>query len=52
MLLAEVAMLLGASFIGDSDGNISTRLLVSFLALVGSFLAGLCIGLFLHTYTL
>jgi hypothetical protein len=52
MLLAKVAMLLGASFLRDSDSSISTRLLVSFLALVGSFLSGLCIGLFLRTYAL
>jgi hypothetical protein len=54
MLLADVAMLLGASFLGDSgsDSSITTRLLVSFLALVGSFPAGLCVGLLLCTYTL
>ncbi len=52
MFLAEVPMLLGAYFIGDSDSTISTRLLVSFFALVGSFLARLCTGLFLHTYVL
>ena len=52
MLLSEVAMILGASFLGDSDCRLSTRLLVSFLALVGRSLAGLCVGLFLHTYVL
>ncbi len=52
MLLAEVAMFFGASFLGDSGRRLSTRLLVSFLALVGSFLIGLCIGLFLCTYAL
>ncbi len=52
MHLAEVAMLLGASFLGDSGHRLSTRSLVSFLALVGSFLIGLYIGLFLGTYVL
>jgi hypothetical protein len=52
ILLAEVTMLLGVSFLGDSESSISTMLLVSFLALVGSFLAGLCAGLFLRTFTL
>jgi hypothetical protein len=52
MLLAEVAMLLGASFLGDSDRSISARLLVSFCAFVGSFLAGLCAELFLRIYAL
>jgi hypothetical protein len=52
MFLAEVAMLLGANFLQDAGRRLSTRLLVSFLALVGSFLVGLCIGLFLCTYAL
>jgi hypothetical protein len=52
MLLAEIAMLLGASFLRDSDRRLSNRLLVSLLALVGRFFAVLCIGLFLLTYTL
>ena len=52
MFLAEVAMLLGANFLGDSGCRLSTRTLVSFLALVGSFLAGFCIGSFLGTYAL
>jgi hypothetical protein len=43
ILLAEVAMLLCACFLRDSDSSISTRLLVSLLTLVESFLAGLCI---------
>jgi hypothetical protein len=47
MLLADVPMLLGRAF-GDSDSSISTRLLVSFLTLVGRFLARLCAGLFLR----
>ncbi len=52
VFLAEVAMLLGASFLGDSGHRLSTRLFVSFLALIGSILAGLYVGLFLHTYAL
>ncbi len=52
MFLAEVPMLLSAKFLWDSGHRLSTRLLVSFLALVGSFLVGLGIGLFLCTYTL
>jgi hypothetical protein len=52
MLHAEVAMLLGVSFLWDSDRRLDTRSLVSVLALVGSFLGGLCIGSFLDTYTL
>jgi hypothetical protein len=52
MLLAEVAMLLGASFLGVSSHRLSTRSLVSFLALVTSFLVGLHVGLFLCTYAL
>jgi hypothetical protein len=52
MLLAEVAMLLGASFLGDSGRRLSTRSLDFFLALVGSFLVGLCVELFLCTYAL
>jgi hypothetical protein len=39
MLLAEVAMLLGASFLWDSGRRLSTRSHISFLALVGNFLA-------------
>ena len=45
-------MLLGAIFLWDSGHRFSTRLLVAFLALVGSFLAGVCAGLFLPTYAL
>ncbi len=52
MFLAEVAMLLGASFLGVFDCSLSTRSLVFFLAFVGSFLAKLCVGLFLRTYAL
>jgi hypothetical protein len=52
MFLAEVAMLLSASFLGDSGHRLCTMSLVSFLALVGSFLARLCIGIFLRTYAL
>ncbi len=52
MPLAEVAMLLKANFFGDSGRRLHTRSLVSFLALVGSFLVGFCIGLFLCTYAL
>ncbi len=52
IFLAEVAILLGSSYLRDSGRRLSTRLLVSFLALVGSFLVGLCIGIFLRTYVL
>jgi hypothetical protein len=52
MLLAEVAMLLKASFLCDSGRRLSTRSFVSFLALAGSFLVGLFVGLFLCTYAL
>ncbi len=52
MLLAEVAMLLKANFLWDSGRRLSTRPLGSFLALVGSFLVGWWIGLFLCTYAL
>jgi hypothetical protein len=52
MFLAEVAMLLGANLLWDSGRRLSTRSLVSFCALVGSFLVGLCIGFFLCTYVL
>jgi hypothetical protein len=41
-----------ASFLGDSDHKLSTRSLVSFLTLVGSFLARLYVGLILRTYAL
>ncbi len=52
MFLAEVAVLLGASFLGDSGRRLSSRSLVSSRALLGSFLVGLCIRLFLCTYAL
>jgi hypothetical protein len=52
MLFAGVAMLLGASFLGDSGHRLSTRSLVFILALVGSILIGLYISLFLGTYVL
>jgi hypothetical protein len=52
MLLAEVAMLLGASFFGDSDSSISTKSLVSFLTLVGAFFPNCALEVFLCTYTL
>jgi hypothetical protein len=52
MLLIEVAMLLKANFLQDSGCRLSTRSLVSFLALVGNFLVGLCIRLFLRTQAL
>ncbi len=48
----EVAMLLSASFFEDFGHRLSTRSLVSFLALIGSFLVGLCIWSFLGTYAL
>jgi hypothetical protein len=47
MLLAEVKMLLGASFLGNLAHRLGTRPLVSLLALVRSLLIGLCIGSFL-----
>jgi hypothetical protein len=50
--LAEVITLLSGSFLGDSGRRLSTRSLVFFLALVGSFLVGLCVGIFLGTYAL
>ncbi len=52
MLLAEVAMFLGASFLGDPGLRFCIRPLVSFLALVRSFLIGLCVGSFRGTYAL
>ncbi len=53
MFLAELSMLLDASFLGgDSGRRLSISSLVSFLALVGSFLVGLCIGFFLGTFML
>jgi hypothetical protein len=52
MFLAEVGMFLGASFLGDSGRRLSTRTLVSFLTLVGSFLIGLYIGPSLGTFAL
>jgi hypothetical protein len=51
MLLAEVAMLLSASVLGNSGCRFSTRLLLAILALGGSFL-GLCTGLLLGIYML
>jgi hypothetical protein len=50
--LAEVAMLLGASFLGNLSRILGTRPLIFFLALVRRLLVGLCIGSFLVTYTL
>jgi hypothetical protein len=49
MLLAQVAMFLLMSLLGDSDGSFSTRSLVSLVALVRGFLVGLCIGSVLGT---
>ena len=46
MLLAEVAMILGASFLGNLACRLGTRPLVSILTLVRSLLVGLCIGSF------
>jgi hypothetical protein len=45
-------MLLSASFLEDSGRRLSTRSLVSVLALVGSFLVGLWVELFLGIYML
>ncbi len=50
--LAEVAMLLSASFLENLASILSTRPLVYFLALVRRLLVGLCVGSFLGTYTL
>jgi hypothetical protein len=44
MLLAEVAILLVASFLGNLAHRLGTRPLVSYLTLMGSLLVGLCIG--------
>jgi hypothetical protein len=52
MLLTEIVMLLSASFHWDSGRRLSTRSLVSCLALVGCFLVGWCIGCFLCTFVL
>jgi hypothetical protein len=52
MFFAEIPMLLGVNFLWDSGRRLSTRSLFSFLALVGSFLVGLSIGLFLCTHAL
>ncbi len=48
MLLAQVAQ--EASFLWILARVLGTRPLVSFLALVGSLLIGLCFGSFLGTY--
>ncbi len=52
MLLAQVAMLLGTSFLGNPACRIGARSFVTLLALVQSFLVRLRIGSFLGTYTL
>ena len=52
MFLAEVAMLLGSSFLWNFVSRLCTRSLVSFLVFRRSFLSGLCIGSFLGTYAL
>jgi hypothetical protein len=52
MFLAQVAMLLDASFLGNLARKLGTRLLVSFLALEEILLIGLCGGSFLGTYVL
>ncbi len=52
MLLAEVAMLLGASFLRNLAHRLSTRPLVSLLTLVRSLLVGLRIESFFGTYAL
>ncbi len=52
MLLAEITMLLKADFLGDSGHRPSTRSLAFCHALAGNFLVGLCVGFFLHKYTL
>ncbi len=45
MLLAQVAMLLKANFLGSPDHRISTRMLLPFLALVESLLGRFQFGL-------
>ncbi len=52
MFLAEVAMFLGACFLGNLAHRVGARPLVTLVALVRSFLVGLCIGSFLSTYVL
>ena len=52
MFLAEVAMLLGSSFLWNFVSRLCTRSLVSFLVFCRSFLSGLCVGSFLGTYAL
>ncbi len=49
MLLADVAMLLGASFLGNLAHILGTGPLPSFLTLVRRLLVGLCVGSFLGT---
>jgi hypothetical protein len=52
MILAQVAIFLGSSYLGNPARRIGIRSLVASLALVRSFLFGLCIGSFLGTYVL
>jgi hypothetical protein len=52
MFLAQVAMLLGLSFLWNFVSKLSTGSLVSFLVFHRSFFCGLCIGSFEGTYAL
>jgi hypothetical protein len=52
MFLAQIAKLVGVSFLGNLAHRPSTRGLVSFLAPVRSLLVGLCIRSFLGTCVL
>jgi hypothetical protein len=49
MFLAQVAMFLGASFLGNLAHRLGMRSLVTFLAFVRSFCVGLYVGFFLDT---
>ena len=51
MFLAQVAMLLGTSILGNFVSRLRTRSIVSFLIFHRSFLDGLCLGSFLGVYT-
>ena len=52
MLLAKVTVFLGMSFLRDSGGSVSTRLLQTFFLAVKSFLVRRSVISFLATYAL
>jgi hypothetical protein len=52
MFLAQGAMLLGISFLGNLVSRLRTGSLAPFLIFRRSLLGGLCIGFFLGTYVL